>query len=108
MTLDGENSVAAATIHRKVTHDSPSAGSLFLRLGSVGKITKIRKKTTNIKHKLFHLVFGVIGTVFYAFSAFLCVNDPLCTKMSFAVDACAIIFIFTQMHFVFCNWKVSI
>uniref|UniRef100_A0A914YNP9 Otopetrin n=1 Tax=Panagrolaimus superbus TaxID=310955 RepID=A0A914YNP9_9BILA len=88
MTLDGESSVAAATIHRKVTHDSPSAGSLFLRFGSV--------------------VFGVIGTVFYAFSGFLCLNDPLCTKMSFAVDACAIIFIFIQMHFVFCNWKMTI
>uniref|UniRef100_A0A7E4W4G8 Otopetrin-2 n=1 Tax=Panagrellus redivivus TaxID=6233 RepID=A0A7E4W4G8_PANRE len=88
ITLDGGSSIAAATIHRKVTHDSPSAGSLFLRLGSV--------------------VFGVIGTVYYAFTAFLCFIDSECSKYTVTVDVLAIVFIFTQMHFVFCNWKMTI
>jgi len=31
-----EASIALAAMQRKVSHDSPSAGSLFLRLGCVG------------------------------------------------------------------------
>uniref|UniRef100_A0A1I7XEC6 Proton channel OtopLc-like n=1 Tax=Heterorhabditis bacteriophora TaxID=37862 RepID=A0A1I7XEC6_HETBA len=80
-------SSAAATI-RKVTHNSPSAGSLFLRLGCV--------------------VFGVIGVVYYAFLVFLCSADQGCSSLSTSLDLCAIVFIFTQMHFIFCNWKLSI
>ncbi|CDH93213.1 OToPetrin-Like [Caenorhabditis elegans] len=80
-------SSAAATV-RKVTHSSPSAGSLFLRLGSV--------------------VFGVTGVVYYAFLVFLCELDPNCSALSTSLDVCAILFIFIQMHFIFCNWKLSI
>ncbi|EFO92380.1 hypothetical protein CRE_10938 [Caenorhabditis remanei] len=80
-------SSAAATV-RKVTHSSPSAGSLFLRLGSV--------------------VFGVTGVVYYAFLVFLCDLDPTCSGLSISLDICAILFIFIQMHFIFCNWKLSI
>uniref|UniRef100_A0A1I7UH69 Otopetrin-2 n=1 Tax=Caenorhabditis tropicalis TaxID=1561998 RepID=A0A1I7UH69_9PELO len=80
-------SSAAATV-RKVTHSSPSAGSLFLRLGSV--------------------VFGVTGVVYYAFLVFLCTLDTNCHALSTSLDVCAIFFIFIQMHFIFCNWKLSI
>uniref|UniRef100_A0A8R1DQ57 Uncharacterized protein n=1 Tax=Caenorhabditis japonica TaxID=281687 RepID=A0A8R1DQ57_CAEJA len=80
-------SSAAATI-RKVTHSSPAAGSLFLRLGSV--------------------VFGVIGVVYYAFLVFLCRLDENCSPLSSSLDVCAMFFIFIQMHFIFCNWKISI
>ncbi|TMS37559.1 hypothetical protein L596_004464 [Steinernema carpocapsae] len=87
ITCDGA-STTAATIHRRVTHDSPSAGSLFLRLGSV--------------------VFGVIGIVYYSFSVFLCFNDDECESVTAVLDIGATVFVFTQMHFVFCNWKISI
>ncbi|KAK6020365.1 hypothetical protein OSTOST_13981, partial [Ostertagia ostertagi] len=79
-------SSAAATV-RKVTHSGSSAGSLFLRLGCV--------------------VFGVTGVVYYAFLVFLCSSDVNCSRWSTALDVCAIVFIFTQMHFIFCNSKVS-
>uniref|UniRef100_A0A0K0DFS1 G_PROTEIN_RECEP_F2_4 domain-containing protein n=1 Tax=Angiostrongylus cantonensis TaxID=6313 RepID=A0A0K0DFS1_ANGCA len=65
----------------KVTHCGPSAGSLFLRLGCV--------------------VFGVIGVVYYSFLVFLCSSDANCSSLSLSLDACAIMFIFTQMHFIF-------
>ncbi|CAI5447812.1 unnamed protein product [Caenorhabditis angaria] len=80
-------SSAAATV-RKVTHSSPSAGSLFLRLGSV--------------------IFGVIGVVYYAFLVFLSHYEQKNNGLSTALDVCAILFIFIQMHFIFCNWKLSI
>ncbi|CAB3409455.1 unnamed protein product [Caenorhabditis bovis] len=80
-------SSAVATI-RKVTHSSPSAGSLFLRLGCI--------------------VFGVIGVVYNAFLVFLCNWEPNCSALSTSLDVCAIVFIFIQMHFIFCNWKISI
>ncbi|KAK6041101.1 hypothetical protein COOONC_21394 [Cooperia oncophora] len=79
-------SSAVATV-RKVTHSGSSAGSLFLRLGCV--------------------VFGVTGVVYYAFLVFLCSSDANCSRWSTALDVCAIVFIFTQMHFIFCNSKVS-
>ncbi|KAI6176116.1 Otopetrin domain containing protein [Aphelenchoides bicaudatus] len=81
-------STYATTVHRQVSHDSPSAGSLFLRLGAV--------------------VFGVIGTVYHAFNAFLCTGDDACQGVNLAVDALSIVFIFFQMHFLFCNQKISI
>ncbi|RCN29364.1 hypothetical protein ANCCAN_24878 [Ancylostoma caninum] len=80
-------SSAVATV-RKVTHCGSSAGSLFLRLGCV--------------------VFGVTGVVYYAFLVFLCTADKTCSTFSTALDICAIVFIFTQMHFIFCNSKLSI
>ncbi|KAL3101837.1 hypothetical protein niasHS_003246 [Heterodera schachtii] len=73
---------------RKVSHDGPSAGSLFLRLGCV--------------------VFGVIGTVYYAFNVFLCASDGTCPHYVIVLDIMAIAFVFVQMHFVFCNWKLAI
>uniref|UniRef100_A0A1I8AA25 Otopetrin n=1 Tax=Steinernema glaseri TaxID=37863 RepID=A0A1I8AA25_9BILA len=87
ITCDGA-STTGATVHRRVTHDSPSAGSLFLRLGSV--------------------VFGVIGIVYYSFSVFLCYSDSECDNVTALLDIGATVFVFTQMHFVFCNWKISI
>lgn len=92
-------SSAAATV-RRVTHASPSAGSLFLRLGAI--------------------VFGVVGVVYYAFLIFLCAVDNTCSPLNVSLDTCAIIFIFTQMResstviptfssdFIFCNWKLTI
>ncbi|KAI6229738.1 Otopetrin domain containing protein [Aphelenchoides fujianensis] len=87
LDADGRPRVETS-VQRRVTHDSPSAGSLFLRLGAV--------------------VFGVIGTVYHAFNASLCAGDELCQPATAAIDALSIVFIFTQMHFVFCNWKISI
>ncbi|EYC38133.1 hypothetical protein Y032_0740g1965, partial [Ancylostoma ceylanicum] len=84
---DSSISSAVATV-RKVTHCGSSAGSLFLRLGCV--------------------VFGVTGVVYYAFLVFLCTADKTCPTVSTALDICAIVFIFTQMHFIFCNSKLSI
>uniref|UniRef100_A0A915LGM8 Uncharacterized protein n=2 Tax=Meloidogyne TaxID=189290 RepID=A0A915LGM8_MELJA len=76
-------------IKELVSHSSPSAGSLFLRLGCV--------------------VFGVIGTVYYAFNVFLCISDTTCQQNYLIwLDLLSIIFVFTQMHFVFCNWKLTI
>uniref|UniRef100_A0A915DFY8 Uncharacterized protein n=1 Tax=Ditylenchus dipsaci TaxID=166011 RepID=A0A915DFY8_9BILA len=63
---------------RKVSHDSPSAGSLFLRMGCV--------------------VFGIIGVVYYSFSVFLCSSDDRCHRVSIVLDVFAIVFVFTQMH----------
>ncbi|CAJ0575687.1 unnamed protein product, partial [Mesorhabditis spiculigera] len=77
----------AATI-RKVSHTSPSAGSLFLRLGCIA--------------------FGVIGLVYYAFLVFLCISEEKCPRLQAALDISAIVFIFIQMHFIFCNWKIAI
>ncbi|KAI1716596.1 otopetrin domain-containing protein [Ditylenchus destructor] len=89
LATPSEQSFAITTMtQRKVSHDSPSAGSLFLRLGCV--------------------VFGVIGIVYYAFSVFLCSSDNGCHQAVIILDIFAIIFVFTQMHFVFCNWKLSI
>lgn len=77
----------STTTVRQVTHDGPSAGSLFLRLGAV--------------------VFGVIGTVYHAFNAFLCTGDDGCQGITVTIDLLSIAFIFVQMHFVFCNNKVG-
>ncbi|WKY05948.1 hypothetical protein Q1695_006282 [Nippostrongylus brasiliensis] len=80
-------SSAVATV-RKVTHSASSAGSLFLRLGCI--------------------VFGVTGVVYYSFLVFLCTADASCSALSTVLDVCATVFIFTQMHFIFCNSKLSI
>ncbi|KHN74088.1 Otopetrin-1 [Toxocara canis] len=79
---------APVTEQRRVTHSGPSSGSLFLRLG--------------------FLVFGVIGVVYYSFSTFLCFIDDDCDSLISTIDIAAIVFIFAQMHFVFCNWRVTI
>ncbi|KIH60127.1 hypothetical protein ANCDUO_09628, partial [Ancylostoma duodenale] len=50
--------------------------------------------------------FGVTGVVYYAFLVFLCTADKTCSTFSTALDICAIVFIFTQMHFIFCNSKL--
>ncbi|VDM71047.1 unnamed protein product, partial [Strongylus vulgaris] len=71
---------------RKATHCGSSTGSLFLRLGCVA--------------------FGVTGVVYYAFLVFLCTADRGCTPFATTLDICAVVFIFTQMHFIFCNSKV--
>ncbi|KAJ1352248.1 hypothetical protein KIN20_008539 [Parelaphostrongylus tenuis] len=86
-TYEPSVSSAVATV-RKVTHCGPSTGSLFLRLGCV--------------------VFGVTGIVYYSFLVFLCSADSSCPSLSLSLDACAIMFIFTQMHIIFCNSKLTI
>nr|CAD2206898.1 unnamed protein product [Meloidogyne enterolobii] len=86
---ESSQSIFQQATERKVSHSSPSAGSLFLRLGCV--------------------VFGVIGTVYYAFNVFLCISDTTCQQNYLIwLDLLSIIFVFTQMHFVFCNWKLTI
>ncbi|KAL7075204.1 hypothetical protein ACQ4LE_005589, partial [Meloidogyne hapla] len=86
---ESSQSIVQQAQERKVSHSSPSAGSLFLRLGCV--------------------VFGVIGTVYYSFNVFLCISDTTCQQNYLIwLDLLSIIFVFTQMHFVFCNWKLTI
>ncbi|VDK81408.1 unnamed protein product, partial [Cylicostephanus goldi] len=85
-------SSAVATV-RRVTHCGSSAGSLFLRLGCVGGSLQIGP-------------FGVTGVVYYAFLVFLCTADRACTAFATTLDICAVVFIFIQMHFIFCNSKV--
>lgn len=53
-------------------------------------------------------VFGLVGTVYHAFNAFLCAAEDSCRPFQTTIDLFSIVFIFTQMHFVFCNWKISI
>ncbi|VDN50582.1 unnamed protein product [Dracunculus medinensis] len=72
----------------KATHDGPSAGSLFLRFGCI--------------------VFGMIGVIYYLFNAVLCLGREKCYTVSVILNLCAGIFMFTQMHFIFCNWKITI
>ncbi|XGW27677.1 hypothetical protein V3C99_007906 [Haemonchus contortus] len=73
---------------RKVTHAGTSTGSLFLRFGCV--------------------VFGVIGVVYYSFLVFLCFVDSSCSVFITTLEVFSIVFIFVQMHFIFCNSKLSI
>uniref|UniRef100_A0A914HVF6 Uncharacterized protein n=1 Tax=Globodera rostochiensis TaxID=31243 RepID=A0A914HVF6_GLORO len=88
LNIVGQGNVEQLQEMRKVSHDGPSAGSLFLRLGCV--------------------VFGLIGTVYYAFNVFLCASDDTCSHYVIVLDIMAIAFVFAQMHFVFCNWKLAI
>uniref|UniRef100_A0A0K0EXT2 Otopetrin-2 n=1 Tax=Strongyloides venezuelensis TaxID=75913 RepID=A0A0K0EXT2_STRVS len=73
---------------RNVTHDRPSAGSLFERLGMV--------------------VFGIIGVVYYAFPLFIYVGDHEYKALKLLQDILSIIFFFIQMHFLFCNSSLNI
>lgn len=77
-----------------MSHDSPSAGSLFLRLGAVGEFEYLNQTLIVL------LVFGVIGTVYHAFNAFLCTGDDACQGVTVTIDFLSIVFIFVQMHFV--------
>ncbi len=55
--------------------------------------------------------FGVVGVVYYAVNIFLCTSDYAgnhCDKSMIAMHLLALIFVFVQMHFVFCNWKVLV
>ncbi|VDM31591.1 unnamed protein product [Toxocara canis] len=93
---------APVTEQRRVTHSGPSSGSLFLRLGFLVSQLKF------IAHIPIAClsVFGVIGVVYYSFSTFLCFIDDDCDSLISTIDIAAIVFIFAQMHFVFCNWRV--
>uniref|UniRef100_A0A0N4Z4X9 Otopetrin-2 n=1 Tax=Parastrongyloides trichosuri TaxID=131310 RepID=A0A0N4Z4X9_PARTI len=73
---------------RNVTHNRPSAGSLFERLGMV--------------------IFGIIGVVYYAFPLFIYVGDHEFKVLKLIQDILSIIFFFIQMHFLFCNSNLNI
>ncbi|CEF59533.1 Otopetrin family-containing protein [Strongyloides ratti] len=73
---------------RNVTHDRPSSGSLFERLGMV--------------------IFGIIGVVYYAFPLFIYVGDHEYKVLKLVQDILSIIFFFIQMHFLFCNSSLNI
>lgn len=90
-----------------MTHSGSAAGSLFLRLGCIGKRGNHRFGVVLAMAASPSLVFGVTGVVYYSFLVFLCSSDPSCSRFSTTLDMCAIVFIFTQMHFIFCNSKVS-
>uniref|UniRef100_A0A914VLA5 Uncharacterized protein n=1 Tax=Plectus sambesii TaxID=2011161 RepID=A0A914VLA5_9BILA len=81
---------SSGSISSKVSHSSPTAGCLYLRLGCV--------------------VFGVVGIVYYAFSIFSCTTGHItdCDGFTTTLDAFAIIFVFVQMHFIFSNSKMTI
>ncbi|MFH4975514.1 hypothetical protein AB6A40_002223 [Gnathostoma spinigerum] len=86
-----------ATPHKdpKATHSSvrASTGSLYLRLGCV--------------------VFGIFGIVYYGLILSICafggnVNQDECNVPTLVVSGFASVFIFVQMHFIFCNSKITV
>ncbi len=56
-------------------------------------------------------MFGVFGFVYYGLILIVCVvgwdkEDSECNAYTLVISAFAAVFIFVQMHFVFCNSKV--
>uniref|UniRef100_A0AC35TZD7 Otopetrin-2 n=1 Tax=Rhabditophanes sp. KR3021 TaxID=114890 RepID=A0AC35TZD7_9BILA len=73
---------------RHVSHNRPSAGSMFERLGMV--------------------IFGIIGVVYYAFPLFIYAGKQNFLALKIVQDILSIIFFFIQMHFLFCNSNLNI
>ncbi|CAD6187445.1 unnamed protein product [Caenorhabditis auriculariae] len=72
----------------KTTHAGEGAGTLYLRLGT--------------------LFFGIIGIVLFGLEVVLCVENSTCRQSAVAKNVIGIIFTFIQMHFIFCNSKITI
>ncbi|PAV56883.1 hypothetical protein WR25_20683 isoform B [Diploscapter pachys] len=66
------------------------SGTLYLRLGAV--------------------LFGSVGCVLFGLELFLCLESSYCKRPETTILkwVCAIVFTFLQMHFIFCNSKVSL
>uniref|UniRef100_A0A914D8Q0 Uncharacterized protein n=1 Tax=Acrobeloides nanus TaxID=290746 RepID=A0A914D8Q0_9BILA len=65
-----------------------TAGSWFLRLGC--------------------MVFGMIGISYYIFGIYFCYRDTKCdASATVSLNLLSIIFLTTQGHFIFRNWKIS-
>ncbi|CAI5454514.1 unnamed protein product [Caenorhabditis angaria] len=69
-------------------HNGEGAGTLYLRLGA--------------------LFFGSVGIVLFGLELFLCIETANCKKTTIAKMIVAIIFTFIQMHFIFCNSKITV
>ncbi|KAF1746775.1 hypothetical protein GCK72_023232 [Caenorhabditis remanei] len=69
-------------------HNGEGAGTLYLRLGA--------------------LFFGSVGIVLFGLELFLCIENATCKKVTIAKMIVAIIFTFIQMHFIFCNSKITV
>ncbi|KHN85057.1 Otopetrin-1 [Toxocara canis] len=70
-----------------------STGSLYLRLGCV--------------------VFGIFGIVYYGLIIVVCVlgwgtDKADCNAYTLVISTLATLFIFVQMHFIFCNSKITV
>ncbi|KJH47100.1 hypothetical protein DICVIV_06808 [Dictyocaulus viviparus] len=75
-------------ITEKTNYNGEGAGTLYLRLGA--------------------LFFGSAGIVLFGLEMFLCVEDKNCRGSTIAKHIVAMLFTFIQMHFIFCNSKISI
>ncbi|CAA15637.2 Otopetrin-2 [Caenorhabditis elegans] len=69
-------------------HNGEGAGTLYLRLGA--------------------LFFGSVGIVLFGLELFLCIENVACKKVAIAKMIVAIVFTFIQMHFIFCNSKITV
>lgn len=90
------------------SHSGAPAGSTYLRLGCIGKGSTFFMKWSSYSFSL--AAFGVIGVVYYGVNVFLCISDYKeyhCDKSMIAMHLLALVFVFVQMHFVFCNYKVT-
>uniref|UniRef100_A0A914XLE1 Otopetrin n=1 Tax=Plectus sambesii TaxID=2011161 RepID=A0A914XLE1_9BILA len=71
----------------KVEHRGAGAGSLYLRLGAVA--------------------FGIVGIVYCGLKLFLCL-EATCKPSYIVTNIIQPLFIFLQMHFIFCNSKMNV
>ncbi|GMR30931.1 hypothetical protein PMAYCL1PPCAC_01126, partial [Pristionchus mayeri] len=72
----------------QVSHNGEGCGTLYLRLGAV--------------------LFGCLSIVLFGLEIFLCAREEDC-KHRFLIEHCLlIIFVALQMHFIFCNTKMSV
>ncbi|CAB3410250.1 unnamed protein product [Caenorhabditis bovis] len=69
-------------------HNGEGAGTLYLRLGA--------------------LFFGSVGIVLFGLELFLCIENKESNKMGIVKMTVAIVFTFIQMHFIFCNSKITV
>ncbi|GMT36638.1 hypothetical protein PFISCL1PPCAC_27935, partial [Pristionchus fissidentatus] len=72
----------------EVGHNGEGCGTLYLRLGAV--------------------LFGCLSIVLFGLETFLCVNEVNCQSRFVIEDCLLITFVALQMHFIFCNTKMSV
>ncbi|GMT35199.1 hypothetical protein PFISCL1PPCAC_26496, partial [Pristionchus fissidentatus] len=72
----------------EVGHNGEGCGTLYLRLGAV--------------------LFGCLSIVLFGFEIFLCMREDSCKERFIYQDCLLIIFVGLQMHFIFCNTKMSV
>uniref|UniRef100_A0A0N5BF52 Otopetrin-2 n=1 Tax=Strongyloides papillosus TaxID=174720 RepID=A0A0N5BF52_STREA len=71
----------------KASHNGEGCGSFYLRLGAI--------------------FFGTLSVVFFGIEIYMCSQVEKCTRIEMTNIILAMIFIFLQTHYIFCNSKVS-